>query len=141
MNADRIDIFHITNGDHIARTVAHHFVFDFLPSCDASLHQDLSHTGQTKAVFQDLRTFFRVLCDTAAGTAQCVSRTKDYGITDLFRDFQTVFDILHDIGGSHRLADLLHSLLKHLAVFRLFDGKSRGSDQTHVVILKKSGVL
>ena len=44
MDADRVNIFHITNGDTIAVAVSHHFVFDFLPPANITLDQYLTDT-------------------------------------------------------------------------------------------------
>ena len=53
MNADRVNIFHITYGDTVAVAVTHHFVFNFFPAADITLNQDLSDTAQTQTVAGD----------------------------------------------------------------------------------------
>ena len=50
MNTNRIDIFHVADGDHISGAITHYLVLDLFPACDAPLHQYLAHTGQTKTV-------------------------------------------------------------------------------------------
>ena len=44
VHAHGIDIFHITNRDHVTGAVPHHLILDFLPAGNAALHQNLSHT-------------------------------------------------------------------------------------------------
>ncbi len=38
VDANRIDVFHVADGDAVACTVSHYFVLDFLPAGDAALH-------------------------------------------------------------------------------------------------------
>ena len=44
VNTHRINIFHITYGNAVACTIPHHFIFDFLPSCNTAFYQNLPHT-------------------------------------------------------------------------------------------------
>jgi len=141
MNAHRIDVFHVADGDHVSGAVAHYLVLDLLPAGNTPLHQDLSHTGKAQAVFQDLSALLRVLCDTAAGAAQGIGRTEHHRIADLFCHGQTVLQTFHDLGRSHRLIDLFHGLLEHFTVLGLFDGQRRGSDETHVIFCKDTGLF
>ena len=134
VHADRIQVFHVADGDHVAGAVAHYLVLNFLPACDAAFYQDLSHTGKTQAVFQDLTALFRIIGNTAAAAAQGVCRTKHNRIADLIRDAKTIFHVLHDIRRSHRLADFLHGFLEHLTVLGLLDGQSSGTDKADVIL-------
>ena len=138
MNADRVKVLHVTYGNHVACAVAHYLVLDFFPSGDAALYQDLSHTGKTQAVFQDLTALFRVLGNTAAASAQGVCRTKHDRVTDLVCDAKAVLYVLYDVRRSHRLANLLHGLFEHLTVFGLFDGQGRGTDEADVVLFQEA---
>ena len=133
MDADRVQVFHVADGDHVACAVAHYLVLDLLPACDAALYQDLTYTGKTQAVFQDLTALLRVLGNTAAASAQSVCRTKHDRVTDLVCDAKTVLYVLDDVRRSDRLADLLHGLLEHLTVLGLFDGQRGGTDEADVI--------
>ena len=133
MDTHRVNVLHITNRDYITCAVAHHLVLDFLPSGDAAFHQHLSHAGKTQSVFQDFSALLRIAGNASAGTAQGVCGTKHYGITDFFGNLQTMLYILHNIRGSHRLADFLHGFLEHLPVLGLLDGQGRGANQAHIV--------
>ena len=130
MNAHRIDVFHVADGDHVSGAVAHYLVLDLLPAGNTPLH-----------VFQDLSALLRVLCDTAAGAAQGIGRTEHHRIADLFCHGQTVLQTFHDLGRSHRLIDLFHGLLEHFTVLGLFDGQGCSSDQAHIVLSKEACVF
>ena len=135
MDADRIDIFHVTYGNTVSCTVAHNFVLDFFPAADTSFYQNLSDTGKTQTVFQNALKLCQIMCDTSAGTAQCISRTKNYRVTDLCCYLQTMFYIFYNVRRCNRLTDLFHGLLEHLTVFCFFNGKSSGTDEAHIVLL------
>ena len=139
VHADRIQVFHVADGDAVSCSVAHHFVLDFLPAGDAALHQNLPHSRKTETVLKNLAELCRIMCNTAAGAAQRVGRTQNNREADLFCEFYTVFHVLNDIGGCDRLADLLHGFLEHLAVLCLFNGQSRCSEELYAVSFQKSG--
>ena len=46
MNAQRIEILHITHGDAIVVTVTHHLVLYLLPTLQRLLHQHLRREGE-----------------------------------------------------------------------------------------------
>ena len=134
MNANRIQILHVADGDHVAGAVAHYLVLNLFPSGNAALYQNLSYTGKAQAVLQDLAALFRVIGNTAAAAAQSVGRAKYNRITNLVRDAETIFHVLHDVRRSHRLADLLHGLLEHLTVLCLFNGQGSGTDEADMIL-------
>ena len=139
VHAYRVDVFHITNCDAVARAVTHHLVLDLFPSRDTALYKNLSHTGKPQAILQDLHKLMGIMGNTAAASSQRIRRTEHYRVADLICECKTVLHIFHDKGCSHRLADLLHGRLELQAVFRLLDRLGCSSDETHAVCLQKSG--
>ena len=97
MDADRVEVLHVTYGDDIARRIAHYLVLDFLPAGDASLDQNLVYAAETETVLEDLLALLTVLCDTTAGTAEGVGRTQYDRITDLLCDLETTLEIMYDL--------------------------------------------
>ena len=97
VDADRIEVLHITYGDDIARRITHHLVLDLLPAGDATLDQNLVYAAETETVLEDLLALLTVLCDTTAGTAEGVGRTQHDRITDLLCDLETTLEIMHDL--------------------------------------------
>ena len=75
MYTNRINIFHITYSNAVTIAVTHYLVLDLFPSCDASLYQYLTNTRQAKSVFQNFHQLYSVVSDTAATSAQCISRS------------------------------------------------------------------
>ena len=141
MDTHRIDVFHVAYRDDIARAIAHHFIFDLFPACDRTFHQNLSDSGQAQAVCQDLIQFLLVRSDSAAGSAQCVSRTQNHRISDAPGKCFSVLNILNDPGRCDRLMDLLHGFLELKAVFRPPDGAGSCPDQPDVMVPEETSLL
>ena len=141
MHADRINVFHITYRDTVSGAVAHHLVLDLLPARDTTLNQNLTDTGKSESVFQNLLQFDLIMGDTAAGAAQCVRRTKYDRVTDLIREINTVLHVLNDLRRRTGLADALHQILEFLSSLGISDGLCRGSQQCHAVLGEETGLL
>ncbi len=141
MHAHRVEVFHVADGDHVAGAVPHYLILDFLPACNGALYQHLMHTGKPQTVLQDLPALLRIGRNAAAGAAQGIGRTQHHRIADGLCHPQTVLHIVHHLGGSHRLADLLHGLLEHETVLGLLDGQGCRTDETHIVALQEAGLI
>ena len=138
VDADRINILHVADSDTVPCTVAHHFIFDLLPSCNAPLHQNLAHSGEPQTVFQNAFQLFLVVCNTAAASAKRISRPEHYRISNGIRKGDAVLNGLHHLRSRTGLSDLFHGILKGLSVLCLFDGFCRRSKKHHLVGLKKA---
>ena len=141
MHADRIQVLHVADCDHIARAVAHDLVLNLLPARNAALHEHLPHAGEAKTVLQNLDEGAAVFRNAAAAAAERVRRAQHDRIADFLRKRDSVLDIFDDLRCRDRLADLLHGLFKELSVLRLLDGQRRGADQAYVVFRKKASLL
>ena len=133
MDAYGINILHVADSDTVPCTVAHHFIFDLLPSCNAPLHQNLAHSGKSQTVFQNAFQLFLIVCNTAAASAQRISRPEHYRISNDIRKGDAVLNGLHHLRSRTGLSDLFHGILKGLSVLCLFDGFCRRSKKHHLV--------
>ena len=133
MNADRIDVLHVADGDAVSCTVPHNLVLDFFPSGDASFNKYLADAGKTESVGKNLNQLFFIVSDTAAASAKGVSRTQNDRITDLVGEINTSLYIMDNQGCRYRFADFLHGIFELLTVLGFFDGLRRGTDQAYVV--------
>ncbi len=138
MDTDRIDIFHITYGDAVACAVPHHFVLDLFPAADTSFYQNLSDTGKTQTVFQNALKFCQIMCDTTAGTAQCISRTQYNRIADLIGKIHTVLNVFYEKRWCTRLTDAFHQVFKFLSAFCVTDRFCGCTEKCHTVAFKKA---
>ena len=97
VDANRVEVLHITYGDDIARRITHYLILDLLPAGDAALNQNLVYTAETETVLEDLLALLTVLCDTTAGTAEGVGRTQYDRIADLLCHLETTLEIMYDL--------------------------------------------
>ena len=133
MHTNRVNIFHITYRNAVSVSVTHYFVLNLFPSCNTALYQNLSYTGKTKSVLQDLHQLFRIMCDTAAASSQCVCRTKYNRISDLIRECKTIFYVFYDQRSCNRFSDLFHRCFKFQTILCLFDCLRSCTDQADIV--------
>ena len=133
VHAHRVEIFHVADGDAVARAVADHFVFDFLPAGHAALNQVFMHAGRAQAVRADLAQLALILRDAAARSAQRIGRAHDDRIAVLVGKVNRRLHIVHDHRIDARLADGEHHVLKILAILRPADGIDLCAQKLHVV--------
>ena len=138
VDANRIDVLHVADGDGSVVGVPHDLIFDFLVAPDALFHQHLTDGGKGEAVFEQLAAFLLVVGKAAAGAAEGESGAQDHRVTDLFRRRKTLFQGVGDDGGQHRLAKTLAQLLEPLAVLGLVNGVGGGAQQLHAALLQNS---
>ena len=82
-----------------------------------------------------------VVRDSAAASAECISRTKYNRITDGVGKVHTGLHGFNDERSCNRFSDFFHRLFKFETVFRFFDGLRSCSDQAHIVLFQKSCLL
>ena len=140
MDAHRVEVFHIADGDAVVGAVAHYLILDFLPAHQRAFQQDLGNGAGGQAGFGDGLEFFRGVGDAAAAAAQGVGRADDQRQAQpagrLPRLFQRVDgDILR-----FRLADFVQEVAEEFPVFRTADGFQRRPQQPHGVAFQHPGV-
>ena len=122
VDADRVEVLHVADGDAVVVAVAHDLVLDLFPAGDAALDEHLADHGVRQALDDDLDELFLILGDAAAGAAHRVGRADDDRIPDLIGESHSRRHILDDRALGDRLAELLHRLLEELAVLCALDG-------------------
>ena len=95
MNTNRIDILHIADRDAVACTVTDNFIFDFLPTGNTALYQNLMCTGQTQPVGQNILQFCLIMRNTAAAAAKCIGRAQHNRIADFACEYGAAFYIVN----------------------------------------------
>ena len=138
MHAHRIDIFHRTDGDHVAHGIAHDFKFDFLPTGDGFFNQHLRDGRCIQPHLRDGAQFLPIGSRAAARAAERKGGAHDDRITDLFRDFQRLIDRIGNSGGNHGFADGFHGVLEQLTILRLINRLRVRADQTDAVLIKEA---
>ena len=136
VNADRIDIFHIADGDGCVVAVPHDLIFDLFAALHALFHQHLVYRGEFQCVFHQGHEFLRVIRKSAAGTAKGKGRAQHHRVADFSGDFQAFFHGGGNIGRQGRLAKRITQAFEQVTVFSLFDGRALCPEQLHTALLQ-----
>ena len=136
VNADRINVFHITDRYGRIIPVPDHFIFDLFIALDAFFHQHFPNGRKFQRVLQLFRTLFRCVRKSAACTAQGKRRAQDYRITDLLRRAQSVLQSMYGHRRENRFPQGLAQLFEKLPVFRLFNGTAHCAKQFNPAFLQ-----
>ena len=136
MDAQRIEVLHVAHGDAVVVSVAHHFVFYFLPSLQRLLHQYLR--GESKGFLSLHLQFLIIIAEAGTQSSQGIGCTKYYGVTQLMG---SSLHILH--GAASFTFDGLHSNLiqtldKEVPVFSINDGLHRCAQNLYTVFFENA---
>jgi hypothetical protein len=82
VDAHRVDVLHVTDGDAVVPSVTHHLVFDLLPAAQVLFDQHLGH-AVCEGATQRLVEIGLDLDDAAALTTQGEAHAQHHGETDL----------------------------------------------------------
>ncbi len=119
MDAERVEVLHVADRDAVVVLVAHHFIFNLLPSFQGLFDQHLRRKG--KGFLGLCQQFVVVVAEARTKSAEGVCGTKDDGET------QFVSGLLHFLDSAASLAldglhaNLVESLDKEVAVFCVDD--------------------
>ena len=136
MDSNRVNIFHITDGDGCVVTVTHDFVFNLFISLNAFFNQHLMDRRQLQGVFHDRAKGFFVSGKTASCTSQCKGGTQNDRIADLVRRCKSLFHAVGDFRGQDRLPQGLAEFFKKKAVFGPLNGTAPGSQKFRLAFSK-----
>ena len=138
MNTDRIEVFHVTDGNTVIIGITDYFIFYFFPACHTAFNQCLTD----KAVFQtsvnDFIKFFFVSCNTAASTTQSISRSDDKWEANFISKFLSCTNCLNDCTFRNRLIDFLHCFFEKFAVFCPFDTFNLSAKKLDIVFCQNT---
>ena len=98
MDADGVEIFHITNGDGCVVRITHNFVFNFFITLDTLFNQNLAYRRERKSVFHKRQKFCLIVGKSAARTAERECRTKNNRIPYFLCNCQALFHRACNIG-------------------------------------------
>ncbi len=139
MDAHRINVFHVADGDAGIGGVSHHLILDLFPADHALLDKDLVNHAEFEAAGARVAQLVLIPHDPAARPAEGVGRTHDHGIADGAGERAGFFQRIHDRARRNRLADGLHGIFEALAVFGLFDSLQRRAEQLNAKLIQDAG--
>ena len=137
VDADRVDVLHRADRDHVALAVAHRFKFYFFPAVDIFFDEDLTDRRRGDTRRGDRFQFLRAVRDAAAAAAERVRGADDDGISDRLGDLQRFFDVVRRVRRDRRFADRRHRVLEELPVFRLLYRVDVRPDEADAVLFEE----
>ena len=140
MDAHRVDVLHVADGDAVVRAVAHHLVLDLFPADQRLLDQYLRDGTRCEAASDDLVELIDGIGDAATGAAQRVCGPYDQRQTDVVHDPVGVFHGLCYLRRGHRLSDAHQQVSEQLAVLGVAYSLKRSAEQSHIVLVQDAGV-
>ena len=139
MDTQRVEVFHVTYGDTVVETVAHHFVFHFLPAFQTLFHQHLRR--ERESFLGQYVQFFFVVAETRAQTSQCVCGTDDDRITQFLGGTACILDILYRFTLDCLHIDFIQLLHEKLTVFRIHDGLYRCTQHACIIFFEDTCLI
>ena len=138
VNAHRVQILHVADGDGGVIGIAHDFVLDFLIALNALFHKNLMNRGEDKGIFHDFPELFFIARETAAGAAQGKGGPKNHRVSDFLCRLDTLFHGIGNQGRKHRFGEALTQLLEQLTVLRLLNTEAGGAKKFRVTLLQNA---
>ena len=135
VDAHRVDVFHVADGDAVVGGVAHHLVLDLLPADKGALEQHLAYGAGGEAAADDGLELSLGVGDAAACAAERVGGADDQGQAEVGERGAGLVHRFDDGAGGHRLAQLHEQGAEQLAVFGVANGLQRGAQQPDAVLL------
>ena len=140
VNAHRVDVLHVADGDAVVRAVAHHLVLDLLPADERLLDEHLPDGAGSESASDDLVELIYGVGDAAAGASERVRGPYNERQADVVHDPVGVFERLRDLRWRNRLPDAHQQIPEQLAVFGVAYGLKRRAEQPDVVLVQDAGV-
>ena len=141
VDTNRVNVLHVADSDAVSCAVTHYLILDFFPACDTALYQNLSNTGKTKTILQDLTKLVFIVGNSAAASAKSVSRTKNNRIANGIGKCKTILHRGNNLGSCNRLADFLHGILKFLTIFSFLNGLGCSTDQSYIMFFQEAFLI
>ncbi|MNB99624.1 hypothetical protein D3C75_469130 [compost metagenome] len=135
----RVKVLHVADNDTVVICVTHNFVFYFLHARDALFDQTLADRAVADTRFDRLTQLFRIITDTAACSAERISRTYDQREADFFGEAHRFIYSSNNNAFRNRLIQLAHQFAEQITVFCLLDRVQLSTEQLHVLCFQYAG--
>jgi hypothetical protein len=140
VNAHRVDVLHVTDGDAVVAPVAHHFVLNLLPAAQILLDQHLGHAiGEAAA--QRLVEVSLSLDDAAALAAKGETSAQHHWEADLAGGGACLVGRAAGAAARRRHTDFREPLDEELAVLGVADGLYRRAQHPHSVLVEDARLV
>ena len=134
VDAQRVEVLHVADGDAVVEAVAHHLVLHFLPAAEALLDEHLGREGEG-FLHQHVQLFL-VVAEARTQSAQRIGGADDDGIAQRGGGAAGVFGVLHGLALDGFHVDFVQFLNEEFAVFGVDDGLHGGTQHLDAVPLE-----
>ena len=141
MYAYRVNVLHTTDCDRMVVGVTHNLELDLFVTFYGFLYENLMYRRKLECVKTKLYKLFLVVCKTAACTAECECRTKNYRITDTFCSLFRLVDGVCDLRRDNRLTNGLAEFFEQLSILCTLDGCAGCTEKFYTALTKDALLL
>ena len=139
MDAERVEVLHVADGDAVVKPVAHHLVFYLLPSLEALLDEHLRR--EREGFLADALKLVVVVGKAGAESAQGIGCAHDDGVAEVLGGFHGLGHILAGLALDGLDLNLIELLDEALAVLGVHDGFDGGAEHLDIVFLQYAALL
>ena len=139
MDSEGVEVLHVADRDTVVETVAHHFVFHFLPALERLFNKHLRR--ERECFLHECFEFRVIVTEAAAEAAEGVSSTHNHGIAERAGHTQRFLDRIHSLAADSLYVNLIELFNKQLAVFRIHDGLHGSAEHFHAIALKHAAAI
>ena len=139
MDAQRVEVLHVTNGDTVVETVAHHLILYLFPSLQRLLYQYLWR--ERESLLSLCQQLFLIIAEARTQTTQGIGSTQNDREAQRGSSLLYLLDSRTSLaldGLNTYLVELLH---KEVTVFRIDNGLNRGTQHLHTVFLEDTTLI
>ena len=139
MDAQRVEILHVADGNAAVGSIAHDFELYLLPSLERLLDEHLR--GEGKSLGTELLELGVVVDEAGAEAAEGIGGAKNERIAEVARGGPGLFEAFGRVRLDGEYVYFVEALDEQFAVFRVHDGLYRRAQHLDAVLLKDSAAI
>ena len=139
MNAEGIEVLHVTDRDTVVVAVAHYLILYLFPPFERLFDQHLRREGKG-FLAQRIELFF-VVAEARTESAEGVCSTNDDRIAQVPGCLSCLFHRFASLALDGAYVDFIEFPDKKLAVFGVHDGLNGRSEHTHTIFFKNAALV
>ena len=140
MDAHRVDVLHVADGDAVVRAVPHHLIFDLFPAEQRPLEQDLADRRGGEPAARHVLELIERVRDSSTRSAERIRRAHDRRQADSLRDRARLIEIGHDLTLGHGLADAEKQVAEEFPVLCRADRRDGRAKRAHAEVVEHAGI-
>ena len=139
MDTQRVEVLHVTYGDTVVVTVAHHLVLYLLPTLQGLLYQHLWR--ERECLLSQGVQLFLIITEARAQATQCIGSTQDDRITQFGSSLTGISDIITSLTLDGLHANLVEFPDKQFTVLSIHDSLHGRTQHFHTIFLQHATLI